>query len=227
MAEKQAIIIKKVQGGGHAAAHGGSWKVAYADFVTAMMCFFMVMWLMGADEETKAAIENYFNNPNIPWKSKDSTNSDAMPMGEREGQGDELLKGLSGLYPEDMINRAVRPFNALYENESIAEQIKNLLDNQAYGFDTNPDFVKFSVAETVLFKVASSELLPESKKNLDRLAGVFKEFNGVITIEGHTDASPQADRAPSGGFGKQFQLSFDRALAVMKYLVEMHDIGED
>jgi chemotaxis protein MotB len=57
------IIIKKKKvagGGGH---HGGSWKVAYADFVTAMMAFFMVMWILGMDDKTKQAVEGYFANP--------------------------------------------------------------------------------------------------------------------------------------------------------------------
>src|SRR5689334_20490289 len=60
---QRPIIIKrkkKVAGGGH---HGGSWKVAYADFVTAMMAFFMVMWILGMDEQVKKAIEGYFANP--------------------------------------------------------------------------------------------------------------------------------------------------------------------
>src|SRR5450432_3666128 len=56
------IIVKKKVHGGHA-HHGGSWKVAYADFVTAMMAFFMVMWILGMDPELKKAIEGYFSNP--------------------------------------------------------------------------------------------------------------------------------------------------------------------
>ena len=65
MSEQRPTIIvrrvKKVAGGGH---HGGSWKVAYADFVTAMMAFFLVMWLMGATtNKERAAISEYFRNP--------------------------------------------------------------------------------------------------------------------------------------------------------------------
>jgi chemotaxis protein MotB len=57
------IIIKRVKKRGHA-HHGGSWKVAFADFATAMMAFFLLMWLMGAtDEKQKGAISEYFNNP--------------------------------------------------------------------------------------------------------------------------------------------------------------------
>lgn len=65
MAQKKAtIVIKKiiVQGGGH---HGGSWKVALADFMTAMMAFFLVMWLIGQSEETKKAVSDYFSTPSV------------------------------------------------------------------------------------------------------------------------------------------------------------------
>jgi chemotaxis protein MotB len=59
---KKIVVVrkKKVVAGGH---HGGSWKVAYADFVTAMMAFFMVMWILGMDENVKQAVEGYFSNP--------------------------------------------------------------------------------------------------------------------------------------------------------------------
>ena len=59
---KKIIIVKK-KVAGHGGHHGGSWKVAYADFVTAMMAFFMVMWILGMDDKTKQAIEGYFANP--------------------------------------------------------------------------------------------------------------------------------------------------------------------
>ena len=64
MAKKQTIVIKKiiVQSGGH---HGGSWKVALADFMTAMMAFFLVMWLLGQSEETKKAVSDYFSTPSV------------------------------------------------------------------------------------------------------------------------------------------------------------------
>lgn len=62
--KKQTIVIKKiiVQGGGH---HGGSWKVALADFMTALMAFFLVMWLIGQSEETKKAVSDYFSTPSV------------------------------------------------------------------------------------------------------------------------------------------------------------------
>src|SRR6476619_3516226 len=103
------IVVKKKAG--HAGHHGGAWKVAYADFVTAMMCFFLVMWLMGADEETKAAISHYFNHPNTPYKQGADPNSSSVhPMGERDGAGDSVINGQEGMIPEDLVNQ-VQPIS--------------------------------------------------------------------------------------------------------------------
>ena len=62
--KKSLIVVKKITIGG-AGAHGGSWKVAFADFMTAMMCFFLVMWLLNADDATKKAIAQYFSGPSV------------------------------------------------------------------------------------------------------------------------------------------------------------------
>src|SRR4051794_5609401 len=62
------IVIIRKKSGGHGGYHGGAWKVAYADFVTAMMALFIVLWLMSADEEVKKEISSYFNNPSGPGR---------------------------------------------------------------------------------------------------------------------------------------------------------------
>src|ERR1700721_2579005 len=66
-ANPRIIVLKRPRKGGHG-HHGGAWKVAYADFVTAMMALFIVLWLMGADEEVKKAVSSFFNNPSGPGK---------------------------------------------------------------------------------------------------------------------------------------------------------------
>ena len=77
MADKdQPIIIKKVVKGGHG-HHGGAWKVAYADFVTAMMALFIVLWILGQDDSVKANIAHYFNDP----------------IGFAEGKGPSVIDG--------------------------------------------------------------------------------------------------------------------------------------
>src|SRR5688500_1774203 len=89
------VIIKKVKKGGHGGHHGGAWKVAYADFVTAMMAFFLVMWIVGLSESTRRAIAGYFREPGVfeflrtrgqPMQIKVLDNT------QREGDG----SGLSG-----------------------------------------------------------------------------------------------------------------------------------
>lgn len=83
--DKPIIVIKKK--GGHGGHHGGAWKIAYADFVTAMMCFFLVMWLVNsADVKTKAAIATYFRKPVI----------------FTEGSGTPLKTGAAGILPEGL-----------------------------------------------------------------------------------------------------------------------------
>src|SRR5271154_2531304 len=107
MAEPQkkgvTIVIKKIKRGHHG-AHGGAWKVAYADFVTAMMAFFLVMWLLGSDEEIRAAIAQYFNNPSSIWQP-DLISKDMVPLGDKTGAGESIMKGAEGATPEDMVER--------------------------------------------------------------------------------------------------------------------------
>src|ERR1700750_421642 len=81
--ERPVIIVKKKKGGGHG-HHGGAWKVAYADFVTAMMAFFMVMWLVTAvSKEQRAAIYEYFKNPSM----EEGKSASAKPAPGQMGPG--------------------------------------------------------------------------------------------------------------------------------------------
>src|ERR1700755_3620220 len=82
--DKKNIIIIKKKKGGHGGHHGGAWKVAYADFVTAMMAFFMVMWILGMDEQTKASIEGYFSNP-VGYKKGYSSGRRPVSVGNSPG----------------------------------------------------------------------------------------------------------------------------------------------
>ncbi len=218
----EVIIIKKKKGGGHAAAHGGAWKVAYADFVTAMMCFFMVMWLMGTDEETKAEIAHYFNHPNTPYHDGKDPKSDVpRPLGEKEGQGDTVINGGDGFWPEDLVPRPTPIHDVMKENISISKVIQDLLEGHVYGVEATAQFVKFSLPEQVLFKAGTNDLLPESKKDLDQLGDLLKTFSGYITISGHTD-----DIAPKKIYGNNWELSMARAMTVMDYFVKNSHISE-
>ena len=65
MAGDNAVVIKRIKKGGHGGHHGGAWKVAYADFVTAMMAFFLLMWLLNQTPEIKKNVSDYFSTPSV------------------------------------------------------------------------------------------------------------------------------------------------------------------
>ena len=212
--EGVTIVIKKIQGGA-AGAHGGAWKVAYADFVTAMMCFFLVMWLMGADEETKSEISHYFNHPNTPYnKGKDERSETVNPLGEKFGQGDTILKGANGGVPEDMVQTPLR---------EVKEEIETKLGDVTFGLelDADVDELKFSIPGDEVFVEGGTEIKKDIYKRLDQLATIFGKVQGNILIEGHLDKKP-----PLTG-EDPYLFSTQRAISVMGYFVKNHHMEED
>ncbi|MBI3791542.1 MAG: hypothetical protein HY275_11780, partial [Gemmatimonadetes bacterium] len=113
--ERPLVIVKKVKKGGHA-HHGGSWKVAYADFVTAMMAFFMVMWILGMDENTRKAVEGYFSNP----------------TGFKKGYGSGSSPLANGNAPQKAIDQQIKLIMHKAEKDALAgvgERIRAKLDS--------------------------------------------------------------------------------------------------
>ncbi|MEK6704303.1 MAG: flagellar motor protein MotB [Bdellovibrionota bacterium] len=226
MADKKGVvIIKKNKRGGEHGAHGGAWKVAYADFVTAMMCFFLVMWLMGTDEETKAAVAHYFNHPNTPWKEgRDPSSKEVHPLGEQTGSGDSILQGAGGGVPDDLAAVPQRNMNTkLKMNRELSELVQEVMDGQVYAIDVNIEYMKFSLPADALFKQAGTQLQPEASVFLEKLGRVLKGFDGYVTVEGHTDDPP----ASLGVSANAYEFSLARAVSVMEYLVNKHYIRED
>jgi flagellar motor protein MotB len=216
MADKnsQPIIIKKKKGHGHG-AHGGAWKVAYADFVTAMMAFFMVMWLLGSDEETKASVANYFNNPTSALRM-DMSSKEVVPLGDQTGAGASVLKGAEGEVPEELVKQPSRP---LLEGNTAAEDPADVAMRIASSGDKfQVEVMKFSVAEKDIFKAGSSEeFVTDADKILQRIGKLTKNQKfGRIHIRGSVGED-------TGNY--EFQVS--RAVAVARYLVEKKFLEED
>jgi chemotaxis protein MotB len=208
------IVIKKVTVAA-AGAHGGAWKVAFADFMTAMMAFFLVMWLMGSDEETKASISHYFNHPNTPYdKGRDPQSDTASPLGEKMGQGDTILKGADGGVPEDLVREPLR---------DLKKEVEENLGQLAFGieFDADIEVLKFSLPGDELFEVGSSKIRSQATPYLDRLARIFAKVNGNVLIEGHLDSKPLITGEDPYIFSTQ------RAVAVMNYFRDKHKMDED
>lgn len=227
MADKKAqniIIIKKKGGGGHG-HHGGAWKVAYADFVTAMMCFFLVMWLMGSDEETKAMVSHYFNHPSTPWENgRDPDSKETHPLGEERGSGDDLLNGKNGAMPDDLVPAPKRPqITPQADLESLSRQLKEALEGQIFGVDLTKDYLRFSVPEDLLFERATARFKRVGPAFLDRIGKVLRPFPGFVTIEGHVDNDP----ASFEGFGSAYEFTLARAVACMRHFIDRRWVRED
>jgi chemotaxis protein MotB len=200
------IIIIKKKGRGHAAHHGGAWKVAYADFVTAMMALFMVMWLLSqTDQETRQKLSEYFRT--------------GMFSG-----APSVLNGGSGIQDRaffDVVGRStMQPETAAFEQIALA--VRARLQRTT---DENPELkdlaknVHVSVTEDgllitildggkdVLFDRSSSDLKPTLIELLEFLAPVLARLDNQLQLHGHTDARS----FPKGSTRTNWQLSFERA----------------
>lgn len=226
MAEVQPIIIKKkkVVAGGH---HGGSWKVAYADFVTAMMAFFMVMWIMGMDAETRSMIQGYFNDPlgfiKNPPKTKTAF---AMPGSPRPKEGVAESKGRGPDF-ETANGKQAAEIKLQKENlEDVKDKIEHAMSNDPelkglmkYVSMTLTEeglVVEFSEAVgAVFFESGSYAVRPQAMDLISKVAPILARSGYKIDIKGHTDARPYA-----GTGYTNLDLSTDRALAMKRALCQ-------
>ncbi|VVO54874.1 Motility protein B [Pseudomonas fluorescens] len=231
MENNQPIIIKRVKryAGGH---HGGAWKIAFADFATAMMAFFLVLWLLSnATPEQKIAIAGYFKDP----------------IGFTES-GTPYIIDLGGsptLAPETTLNPEVKsqpqPDKVTIETEQadgMAEQVEKerlelLLQELQSKVDENPQMHKFKdqiqfeiianglriqimdAENRPMFDSGSARLKPYFEDILLAMADTIKAVPNKITISGHTDAQPYAG---TGDFGN-WELSANRANAARRALI--------
>jgi chemotaxis protein MotB len=198
------IIIKKK--GGHAAHHGGAWKVAYADFVTAMMAFFMVLWLVSqTDQEVRTELSDYFRT------------------GVFTG-APSILNGGSGIQSRgyfDVVGSShTQPEQVTFERVSLAvrAKIEQMLGEDS-GMKSLKDQIKVSVTEeglliqildggeNLLFESSSAELKPKLVDILEHIAPVLARLSNQIQVHGHTDARP----FPAGSGRSNWSLSFERA----------------
>jgi chemotaxis protein MotB len=208
------IIIKKIQGG-HGGAHGGAWKVAYADFVTAMMAFFMVLWLLGADEETKASIASYFNNPNQIYKGSDSINMNGPMAG---GDASDRQDGSNGRFEQEILSNPASAAPVYLEEQSLLEDLSEMTiyDGSAFTADTmDSDKVKLAAPGAVYFLQDSAEINDAHFNYLNKMSRILKNYTGKILVEATTDATEK-----DGDATAQYQLAFERAMNVRKYIIK-------
>ena len=189
------IIIKKK--GGHGGHHGGAWKVAYADFVTAMMALFIVLWLLNSSEQVKKAISAYFLDPSGTGKQTGSAHA---------GTGEALT-----LKMDDM-PRLKEKLEAAVRQSPEFEKLKDYVQMSVVGEGLRIEMLE---SETGLFfDSGSSSPSPVGKELIERLAAELGKLPNTIAIEGHTDARPYS----SGGAYSNWELSTDRANAARRMM---------
>ena len=207
------IIVKKIKKGGHG-HHGGSWKVAYADFVTAMMAFFMVMWILGMDENLRKAIEGYFSNP----------------VGFRKGYSAGASPLSAGASPasikRDAIEIASRKLQQkLFEQASLG--IKHRVDSLTLngGLKARVEVIVTSEGLRIeliedqhgdtFFPFGSAVMKPAGRAALEVVSQELQLLENPMIVEGHTDAAQYARRDYTN-----WELSADRANAARRILIE-------
>ena len=206
----EPIIIKKGKKGGHG-HHGGAWKVAYADFVTAMMALFIVLWILGQSEEVKNQVANYFNNP----------------YGVGVGQGPSAIQGSSSSIPNDISNamrRREQEREALKEmgNEIISEmsgspEFQQIADQiEAEITDEGLKIEIMDSKDDIFFEVGTANLKPRAYRVIQAIGKEISKLNNKVLIEGHTDSRPYS---ASGEGYSNFELSSDRANAARRALI--------
>ena len=196
MANSKPIIVVK-KNGGHGGHHGGAWKVAYADFVTAMMSLFIVLWLMNTSEKVRQAVAGYFNDPRGTAKE---TGSDQSGSSENLALTENNIAGL-----KKKIEESIRRMNDL---QALQNQIQITI---------TPEGLRIELLETkdgTFFDTGSAALNQHGRELLEMLAGQLGGIPNRISIEGHTDAQPYASH---DGYGN-WELSADRANAARRVM---------
>jgi len=234
--EPRPIIIKKIIDGGHGGHHGGAWKVAYADFVTAMMAFFLLMWLLGATtEKQRKGIADYFTPTLVQMKEKSAgsngifggdsiVDKDSYPHraaqtgsksvtipkdatgGEKEGSA--ALKSKDRASFEALKAKLEQKMGADPKLASLLKNVRFMETREGLRIDL------VDQSDFAMFKVGTDQLLPAAQALMKQVAQVTKFTDNSVIIRGHTDAMPYA----AGRTTNNWTLSSARAEATRRAL---------
>lgn len=236
MPDKQRpIVIKKIrkQGKGH---HGGQWKIAYADFITAMMAFFLLMWLLGSStQEELQGVSEYFQTPLKSPPARGSGSGDRSSL--IQGGGKDLTRQdgqVRKVNVETMSKaRNLKATQAELERldtlklEDLKSRLEQLIESHATMRDFKDQLLLDITSEGLriqivdhknrpMFALARAELQPYTRDILQKLGGVLNGMPNKISLSGHTDATPYASGENNYS---NWELSADRANASRRQLI--------
>jgi len=215
--QQPIIVIKK--GGGHGGHHGGAWKVAYADFVTAMMAFFLVMWLVSQDEVVKMNVAGWFNDP-VNWgKTKKGGESilkggesilNKAPLGTLRHQVDEHQARQVLKQASDKIHNAL---SGLPDFESIQEHVEIEMTEEGLRIELI-EATASGVDSSFFFDSGSARLSEKGNMILSAITKEVGSLKNLIVIEGHTDSKQFLYKEEYSNW----ELSADRANSARKLM---------
>jgi chemotaxis protein MotB len=232
----QPIIIKRIKKGGHA-AHGGAWKIAYADFVTAMMAFFLLMWLLGSTTEgDKKGIADYFASPlKLALLSSGSGAGDAAHV--IKGGGQDLSRSTGQVKrgdveaPKDTVNLHQLKAEQIRAEVARLEDLQRKVEEALAGnpelkamaaqikMEMTADGLRIQILDEAgrpMFASGSAAVQPYMRSLLQAMGEILATVPNRLTLEGHTDAQPFAGGDKAYG---NWELSADRANASRRELL--------
>ncbi len=237
--ELRPIIIKKIKrgGGGH---HGGAWKVAYADFVTAMMAFFLLLWLLNVTtEEQKMGIAEYFDpNPKI---SVTESGANGMLGGLSVSREGAMVTNVQRVAPPEENHPSLKPGQDKITDEQLKQELKKREEENfkkaekaiQQAMEANPDLkelqknlkmdmtpegLRIQIVDQdgkPMFPSGSATMYERTEKLLQKVAEVIRKMPNEISVRGHTDAIPYSKGNDYGNW----ELSADRANASRRVLI--------
>ena len=200
-AKTQPIIVIKKKGG-HGGHHGGAWKVAYADFVTAMMALFIVLFLMGSSEKVKKAVAGYFQDPKGTASLLGTTMS-GTGEGTLEALSADNLKKL-----QELKEKLEKEIQSKKDLEKLSKQIEITITSEGLRIEL------IEGKDGTFYQSGSAQLSPSGQELLSLLATELKTLPNKLLIEGHTDAAQYSNDTDYSNW----ELSADRANAARRLM---------
>jgi chemotaxis protein MotB len=200
---KPIILIKKK--GGHGGHHGGAWKVAYADFVTAMMALFIVLWLLNSSQKVQKAVGGYFRDPSGTAEKAGS---------DMDGVGENFVLTKDNM--DEIKEQLEKTIREVPDFEKLKNNIDMTVTNEGLRIELTES------ANGTFFDSGSSKISKDGIELLGALAGELGKLPNTIAMEGHTDSKPYS----AASTYTNWELSSDRANAARRLML-LHGIRTD
>jgi len=228
-----ALIIKKVVKKGHGGHHGGAWKVAYADFVTAMMALFMVLWIVGqSSKEAKEAIADYFRHPGIFTTTGAGGRKivSIVPAPATSGESGSFNLP-SAKPPQEALADILRQQQKIQEQtfKQVGEHLQARLAalpelqrlKDQVSIEITDDGLRIELLDkegSSFFEVGSAQFKSETMPVLRAIASEIRNLPHAVVVEGHTDSRPFALTSSRSNW----ELSTDRAHSARRLMENLH-----